>query len=76
MQDETASQNGNAMRSFALHDAGEHEVACVAFERHVDNETLANGIEVVLYVAVAQPGLHNKDGQLWLYDTCHVVQRR
>jgi len=73
VQDETFSAAGDPMLMFRLTDSGGRYVQCRAFGRHVANEHIDNGTEVVLYFVTAQRGLNNQPGQLWIYDEAHIV---
>jgi hypothetical protein len=73
MQEETTSQNGNAMKGFQLQDTAGKYVNCTAFGRHVDSEFLADRNEIIIYFAAAKLGLGSGPGQLWLFDDCHVA---
>ena len=74
LQDVMVSQNGNHMRSFKLHDSTGKYVLCVSLGRHVDNTCVEEKSEIVIFFATALSGLKNSDGQLWLYDSSHIVQ--
>ncbi len=69
----TESQEGVPMRLFRLHDHGGRYVACQAFGRHAENEAISDGNEVICFFVMARAGLASGDGQLWLFDDCHVV---
>ena len=73
---ETISQSDNPMRAFMLQDASGKSLRCVALARHVDNQALVIGNEVVLFFSTALAGLGGNAGQMWVYDDCHIVHMR
>ena len=76
LQRVTSSRDANPMRHFKFHDYTGKCVACMAFGRQTDCNAVADGNEVVLFVAQALLGNQNNDGSLWLYDTAHIVLLR
>ena len=46
---------------------------CVVHGRHVDNEHLANGSEIIVFFGSARPGLGHHPGQLWVCDDAHIA---
>jgi hypothetical protein len=69
-----AQSSGTPMRGFKLHAADGCYVRCLAYGRHVDNECLQAGNQIILYFCSAQSGLGSSSGQLWLYNESHIVR--
>ena len=71
------SRNGYEMMSFELHDGNGNCITCTTLGRHVDNQWLADGNEVVLFcVQATASNSINQNSQVWLYDDGHVVLLR
>ena len=60
-----------------MQDGNGKYVSCCAHGRHAENEDIQERSTVVLFFAVAQTGLNNNPGYLWLYNETHVrMQKR
>ena len=71
------SRNGSEMMSFELHDGNGNSIMCTTLGRHVHNQWLADGNEVVLFCVQAMTSTSvNQSSQVWLYDDGHVVLLR
>ena len=69
------SSTGTPMRSFQIVDEKGRFVNCFACGRHVENETLCVGNEVILYFAQGTAS-GKGNGRLWIYDEGHIVKLR
>ena len=73
MDEVSTSNAGNAMRLMFLANGHGKYMQVVAFGRHVENILFKVGNVVILYFLMAQPGIKNSPGLLWLYDEGHAV---
>ena len=76
VQPTTTSKNGTPMLLFKIVDMSGRFAPCMAFGRHAENPNIIERNEVVIYFTVAQAGLSNGPGQLWIYDDAHVLHLR
>ena len=61
------------MQEFRLHDRQGRYVMCRAFGRHAGSSLIVDGADIIMYFAIARPGLSNQSGSLWLFDDSHVL---
>ena len=73
-KDCSVSQNGNPLRLFSLMDRRGAYISCIAFDRHVDDETLSNGNEVMVYFGTGRAGIGNAPSAVYLYNDAVVVK--
>ena len=73
-KDCSVSQNGNPLRLFSLMDRRGAFISCIAFDRHVDDETLSNGNEVMVYFGTGRAGIGNAPSAVYLYNDAVVVK--
>ena len=76
LQQESFSRDGNAMRSFKLHDNTGKCISCVAYGRQASSSALIVNSEIIIFFAQALPANQNNMGALWIFDTAHIVKLR
>jgi len=72
----TQSRQGVPMRLFKLQDSAGRSVNCCAHGRHSDNTAIESRASVILFFALASPGLGSNPPMFWLYDHGHMVLQR
>ena len=75
LQQESFSRDGNAMRSFKLHDNTGKCISCVAYGRQASSSALIVNSEIIFF-AQAKPANQNNMGALWIVDTAHILKLR
>ena len=73
-EDCSVSQTGNALRQFSLMDRKGAYISCIAFDRHVNDETLSNNTEVVAYFGSGRAEIGNISQAMYLYNDAVVVK--
>ena len=64
------------MGGFRLHDYTGRFIMCIIYGRHVANDNIREGNEVVCLFTQARAGLGGGCGSLWLHNDSHVVKLR
>ena len=73
-EDCSVSQSGNALRHFSLMDRRGAYISCVAFDRHVNDETISNNTEVVIYFGTGRSEIGSTPKSMYLYNDAVVVR--
>ena len=73
-EDCSVSQSGNALRHCSVMDRRGAYISCVAFDRHVNDETISNNIEVVIYFGTGRSEIGSTPKAMYLYNDAVVVR--
>ena len=73
-EDFSVSQSGNALRHFDLMDKRGAYIHCIAFDRHVYDDKLKDGIEIVVYFGTGRAGIGSAVSGMYLYNDAVIVQ--
>ena len=73
-EDYSVSQKGNPLRHFSLMDRQGAYIACIAFDRHTDDENLENNNEVVVYFGSGRAGIGSAPSRMYVYNDAVVVK--
>ena len=66
------NQQGVPMKYFELVDHKNKSVEIKAYGRHGENELIANGNEIVIFIVSGLGNTGTTKGTLWVYDKAHV----
>ena len=72
--DFTVSQGGNPLRPFDLMDKKGAYIHCIAFDRHVYDEILQNGNEIVVYFGTGRASIGSAVSGMYLYNEAVIVR--